>query len=96
MAREGERRSYWALEYINGQQFIGRCYNQWTRGAIDVGLLFDSASEADAALQALKQEARDRLEKTQQPRPYQFWWDIECGLTMVVEVHRLLVVVSNE
>jgi hypothetical protein len=85
-----DTRSYWAIEYVNGQQFIGRLYDHWTRGSIVSALLFDSAGEADAALQALLQEAKDRLAKSKDTWPEQFWWDISGGLVVVTEVERIL------
>lgn len=88
-------KTFWALEYINGQQFIGRFNQHWTRGSSLAGAaLFETKDEAEQALQALRQEAEDRINR--QPHAAQMWWDIHGGLTVVREVEQALRVLEPE
>lgn len=87
---EKSRRLFWALEYVNGRQWIGRFNDYWTRGDIGAAQLFDALEVAESALQALLQEAKDRVSKSEATWPAQFWFDIHGGLVRVVEVERIL------
>lgn len=84
------RRTFWVLEYVNGQQFIGRFDGHWTRTRdLDVAALFTSQGEAENALQALLTEADDRLGQDDKVRPAQMWWDFKGGMVVVSEVEQI-------
>jgi hypothetical protein len=66
---------------------IGRFNGHWTRGGLESAALYATSDEAEQALQALKAEARDRVSKSKKGQwPTEFWWNIDGGLTVVVEV----------
>lgn len=87
MSERDSIRNMWVLEHVNSRQFFGRFNGHWTRtGDLDVAAIWSSPGEAENALQALKQEAADRLAKAKEHWPSQMWWDVHGGLVVVREI----------
>jgi hypothetical protein len=59
-------RSLWVIEYINGQQFIGRFDGRSRTSDLDSAALWHSKGEAENALQALLAEAADRVARSKE------------------------------
>jgi hypothetical protein len=79
-----EPKKFWALHYVNGDTFIARYCERWASApSLYSAALYETEEVAQVALQALQQEARDRLEKAAYG---DFWRDIHGGLTVVVPV----------
>lgn len=96
MDTRASTRRLWVLEHVNTRQFIGRFDGRWTRtGDLDVAALFASPGEAENALQALLQEAYDRIHQTT-PRAIPMWWDLAGGRVVVSEVEQITRLVARE
>jgi hypothetical protein len=77
----------WTVKHINSGMFMGRYGSYWTRTHdVTAAEKFCTSAEADSAMQALRQEAADRVKRSAEMWPEPMWWDIYGGLVMVVEV----------
>jgi len=81
-----ETKHGFVLHHVNSGHFIRRCEGYWTRvrnlGAAE---MFDQRGHAESALQALLQEAGDRVANKERWAD-QMWWDLHGGLVVVQEI----------
>lgn len=78
---------YYALHYVNADKYYSLFNGYWTYGPLDNALLFRTEPEADSALQALRQEGKERLAANDHDRPTEMWWDTIGGCVVVRKVH---------
>lgn len=95
MSNQEHIATYYALLYVNGDRFIGRFNQHWTRGPIESAMMFDTEAEADSAQQALLTEAADRI-ANKNNNADSFWFDIRGGLVVVVAIERVMRVKARQ
>lgn len=83
---EPERQIVFMVVHVNSSMVMGRAYDYWIRStAFSGGAVYRDRESAEAAAQALRQEARDRISK-KETHAEQMWRDLAGGLIVVREV----------
>jgi hypothetical protein len=93
MGRMNHMRVFWAIEYVNSREFIGRYEGQWNgHHSIDGALLFSSQVEAERALESFRQECQDRIANG---HAVEKWFKWAGGLLTVVRIEQMSVIASD-